>query len=645
VAHLYNAEGHKIPVGRQLGRGGEGTVYEVVGSSLVAKIYHQPVGRDKAEKLAGMAKEVAPDLLEVSAWPVSTLHRTPGGPLTGFVMPKVTGYSEIHHLYSPAHRKVAFPKANWRFLVHTARNVANAFATVHQHGHVVGDVNQGNVTVDQRATVKLIDCDSFQVRVNGRRFLCEVGVAHFTPPELQDRSFRGVERTTNHDNFGLGVVLFHLLFMGRHPFAGRYVGRGDMPIERAIGEFRFAFSQHAASLQMNPPPHSLRLASISFGLGSLFERAFSVAAARDGSRPRASDWVKALEVLERELRACPQFPGHSYHSSLSACPWCEIERAGGPDLFISVTVAARMATGFNIQAVWAKISAISSPPVLRSLSSVVPAGSRQATPLPSEIRRKRTWSLLIGWGALGFGLLAVAIQGLPLGVALALGFAWLILRSSGEYAVERKKRRLALETAKRAFEAARTRLVREDQEGKRSFQGKRRELEQNKSEYESLVQAYQKERAQLHSQREAMQRRQFLESFFVEDARLRGIGPGLKTSLASYGIETAADVTWGAVQTVPGFGPARTHELTNWKSTIEEGFRFDPNRGVDQAAIAALDRKYALKRQGLERSLVMGAQALERVSGNVARQNKKNLAELRQLSIQRAQAKADASLV
>lgn len=51
-------------------------------------------------------------------------------------------------------------------------------------------------------------------------FHCDVGVPLWTPPELQGRDFRGLTRTKNHDRFGLAVLMFQLLFMGRHPFAG-----------------------------------------------------------------------------------------------------------------------------------------------------------------------------------------------------------------------------------------------------------------------------------------------------------------------------------------------------------------------------------------------------------------------------------------
>ena len=92
-------------------------------------------------------------------------------------------------------------------------NCAAAFDAIHSKSHVIGDVNQGNVLVSQRGTVFLIDCDSFQVSAHGKLFLCEVGVPQFTPPELQGRNFRGIQRTANHDRFGLALIIFHLLFM------------------------------------------------------------------------------------------------------------------------------------------------------------------------------------------------------------------------------------------------------------------------------------------------------------------------------------------------------------------------------------------------------------------------------------------------
>ncbi|HEX7833461.1 MAG TPA: hypothetical protein VF787_27670, partial [Thermoanaerobaculia bacterium] len=253
---LFESSGKRVTIERELFRGGEGTIHPVAGNpSLFAKLYHRSIDVPKQAKLAAMATASDQRLLRIAAWPTATLHERPGGKMVGFVMPRFDGQRwELHDLYRPGTRKQTFRQADWAFLIHSARNVAAAVATVHDAGHVVGDVNQRNFLVGHDATVKVLDCDSFQIRGASRIFFCPVGVPEFTPPELQNRTLDGIERTPNHDAFGLAVLIFQLLFMGRHPFAGRFLGAGDMPIERAIGEGRFAFGQTSRARLMEPPP-------------------------------------------------------------------------------------------------------------------------------------------------------------------------------------------------------------------------------------------------------------------------------------------------------------------------------------------------------------------------------------------------------
>ena len=160
-----------------------------------------------------------------------------------------------------------FPKADWRFLVHTAGNIARAFAAMHACGLVVGDVNHGNLFVAADATVRFIDADSMQVAQGRRRWPCEVGVSTHQPPEMQGlASYRDVIRTPNHDNFGLAVLVFQVLCMGRHPFSGRYAGPGEPPdIEAAITHSRYAYSADTRRTQMSPPPGSLAMEALPAG--------------------------------------------------------------------------------------------------------------------------------------------------------------------------------------------------------------------------------------------------------------------------------------------------------------------------------------------------------------------------------------------
>src|SRR5581483_11019597 len=230
---LYDRNGEAVSLLSEVGRGGEGTVYEVADrQDIVAKIYNHSVDNDKALKLSSMADLCNDRLLGLSAWPTDILRDSNDGCTVGFLMQRIHGHKGIHVLYSPKSRLNEFPNAAWPFLLHAATNLARAFAVIHEHGHVIGDVNHGNVLVSTQAMVKLIDCDSFQIEAAGRTFACGVGVSTHTPPELQGVAFKDITRTINHDCFGLAVLIFQLLFMGRHPFSGQYSGQGEMTLER-----------------------------------------------------------------------------------------------------------------------------------------------------------------------------------------------------------------------------------------------------------------------------------------------------------------------------------------------------------------------------------------------------------------------------
>jgi DNA-binding helix-hairpin-helix protein with protein kinase domain len=562
-------------------------------------------------------------------------------------MDRIIGYREIFRLYSPVQRKTDFPKADWRFLVHSARNLAGAFATTHAYGHVIGDVNQGNIVISADALVKFIDCDSFQVTVNGRRYLCEVGVGHFTPPELQGRQFRGLVRTPNHDNFGLAILCFHLLFVGRHPFAGRFLGPRDMPIEQAIREFRFAFGRQAASYQMESPPHVLKLANTSTRIAELFEQAFSEEAARQGTRPTGADWAGALDELEMQLRACSRYPGHKFHNSLSRCPWCEIEGSGGPDFFISVTAPLRLASGFDVQSVWAAIVAVAAPRAGREPPQLSPRAGITGTAIPATLKRTRLLRRLAGWSTLGVVtslMTGIAPPGVFI-IAVALGLVWLGLRSNHAYEEERSRRTKAVQLAKQNLTEVEERWRHEVGPVSTALHDRKRELERRKDEYQGLGTAYQRDRAGLNASREAAQRRRFLEQYSLQRHHIPDIGPGLKATLASYGVETAADINPRAIMAVPGFGPARTRKLLSWRANFEQLFRFDSTRGVDPSDLAALNQKYEAKRQELERVLRAAPQELRRLGAVADQKASSLLGELQRLTDAAEQARADAVLV
>ncbi|MGC9504675.1 hypothetical protein [Baaleninema sp.] len=321
------SNGEFITLSRELGGGGEGTVYAVAeNSAWVAKIYHQ-ITLEMPRKLAVMYANPPKDPLRSQghvsiAWPEDLLLER--GRVVGFLMARADGGFPLHTFYTPASRRDRCPLFNYLYLYRTARNLAAAVSNLHARGYVIGDVNESNILVSPTALVTLVDTDSFQVCDTQRRHLypCPVGKPDFTPPELQGKTLREVRRLPEHDRFGLAVLIFQLLMEGTHPFAGVYSGQGDPPpIESRIARGHFPYGMR--SVPYRPMPVAPSFEILTPELQRLFVRCFETGHENPKLRPEAQIWVQALEGAERQLVTCSENPQHRYGRHLAACPWCD----------------------------------------------------------------------------------------------------------------------------------------------------------------------------------------------------------------------------------------------------------------------------------------------------------------------------------
>jgi len=339
---FVTSSNQSIKLVRKIADGGEGTVFEVMGRpEVVAKTYHHDLNDNVAEKLKAMVRSASsnPSLLNFAAWPKELLLNPQRRNVIGFLMPNVADHRNIHQLYSPKDRQAYFPTADWGFLVHTALNCCVSFEAIHKLGHVLGDVNHSNVLVNSQAMVRVIDCDSMGIKDGLHWFPCnDVGVPEFTAPELQTRSFAGIQRNQNHDLFGLAVLIFHLLFVGRHPFMGllRQPQTGDLPeIGTSIKNSDFAYSR-CRQARLVPPRSVPQLDSVSPEVANLFEKAFTDrSASHPPARPTATQWRAALVSLEKSLTTCNRSKGHKFFSAMKECPWCIIATNTNFDFFLT----------------------------------------------------------------------------------------------------------------------------------------------------------------------------------------------------------------------------------------------------------------------------------------------------------------------
>lgn len=642
---FVTATGTEVRLGRELGKGGEGSVFEVPSlPNQVAKLYHQNVDKPKQDKLRFMANQVDQTLLQYAAWPQGTLHPKAGGPVAGFLMPKVTGRDPIHMLYSPAHRRQSRPNVAWDFLLFVARNAAAAFETLHARGHVLGDVNQGNLMVGADSKVILIDCDSFQINANGTLHICEVGVSHFTPPELQGlSSFRGVKRSANHDNFGLALLIFHLLFGGRHPFSGvpQKTEAGEA-LESDIKAFRYAYARDAKARGMLPPPKSIPMALVPDSMQAMFEQAFTERGV-SGSRPTAQQWVAAIDALRRRIKKCSTTPIHVYPDHLSQCPWCSLEQQGVVYFVDLGTTFTATASGFVLTKVWAVIESVSPPPpvVVPNVAniSVTPA------PVPAGVQTKNHANALKAViVVVALGLTAVA----PVAWVIWIGAAaivWSMLggAESPELSAERVKRKNRLSSADRAYmslvDKARSEV------GPEGFNKRKAQLAELRNEYVGLATKEKTELDALHQTAEQRQRMKYLDRYFIDSASIHGVGPAKKAALRSFGIETAADVQWNKVRSVKGFGDVLTRAVVDWRKACERKFVFNPAQAVTEADRNAVRSKLMVQRKAIEAKLTAGASELQRMSLEASGRTASLRTHLQSAAQEYAQAKADMALL
>ncbi len=642
---FVTSKGMVVQIGRELGKGGEGSVYERPAQpDQVVKLYndHHRPDFQKQTKLSFMVRNSSKQLLDHAAMPLDTLHKTKNGAIVGFIMPKVAGYEPIHMLYSPAHRRQNHPKVSWSFLLRAARNTAAAFATLHSQSYVIGDVNQGNVLVGEHSKVMLIDCDSFQVTENSNTYFCEVGVSHFTPPELQGlSSFRGVKRTYNHDNFGLALLIFHLLFGGRHPYSGKPLRHdvGDS-LEADIKAFRFAYAKDGQLRGFEPPPGSIPFSLIPETTQMLFEAAFTERGVSSG-RPSAQQWVSELDDLRSRLKRCNTTTTHTYPNHLGTCPWCALENKGVVyfiDIGLSLTAEG---SGFVLAKVWTAIDAIQLPPINIPNINSIPV---TPTPLPEVVKQSPQFTY-VHYFTFGFALLF--ILAVPQSFWIMLPWAWFVGMSGGSNNStnrnEEVRRNNLLAEAKKEFSSIEKRI--RNEAGSERFTLKKQEFMALRSEYQNLPSQENIELGKLHATAESRQKQRFLERCFIDSANIPGVGLAKKSALRSFGIETAADVTRYKVQAVRGFGEVLARAVVDWRKSCERRFVFNPHNAVSEADRNAVRAQIAARKRVIESSLITGISDLQRLRQEAAIKFNALYPQMEAAAKKLAQAQADVKLL
>ncbi|MEW2162580.1 hypothetical protein AB0912_06220 [Streptomyces sp. NPDC007084] len=323
--------------------GGQAAVFPVVGDdTTVVKLYREPPGPEQERRLTRMltmsplaARPTDASQPPELAWPTA-LARGPQGEFLGYAMHRFgePGHVQLIGLFTRAQRlKLFADRADWRFLLGVAWNLAFMTARMHYDNLVIGDFSSSNVVVDANGFVTFLDCDSiaFNDPVTGELFPCLMHTTDYSSPERQ----AGGPATRATDDFALAVLVYQLLTAGNHPFGG-------VPHESASESTVKDNIAASCSYVVRPervviPRGTLDPSVLPPDLLALARTAFGPGVHDPAARPPAEAWLRALDKERALVRRCPDRPLHAYGSHLTACPWCARATTTHHDLFNAPT--------------------------------------------------------------------------------------------------------------------------------------------------------------------------------------------------------------------------------------------------------------------------------------------------------------------
>jgi len=334
---VVDTNGTKYVLGKPLGTGGQGTVFEVEGGKFAVKLLTKTSGTEirRVERHFLHLKQLPLDGIPI-AKPISVLRQ----PYAGYVMPLLQNMEPIAKLVLPPrgsdsigewYRNTGSLKKRLRCLASTG----DAIAALHANGLCYGDVSPANIFIPTTATnddAWLIDSDNLHYESN------TTTQQFYTPgygaPELASRT--GTTSSLS-DAYSVGVLAFRALVQC-HPLIGDMVHDGEPELEERAYRGEFPWIDHQSD-PINQSSRGIpRPTALSKGLIALAARTFESGLLDKVKRPSAREWAEGLWRAAAHSLVCSGCRG-SYYRNSDCCPWCGMARAA----FVYVRVRTRLA--------------------------------------------------------------------------------------------------------------------------------------------------------------------------------------------------------------------------------------------------------------------------------------------------------------
>ena len=291
---------------REIGRGGQGTVYEVVRGDrrLALKWYsRQAATRQQYDAISLLVDRGSPHPRFL--WPVS-LARVDGLDGFGYAMPlRPDRYHEMSFLLTRRTRQGEPLDLTFEAVLRLSRQLAESFLSLHAHGLCYRDISLGNVFFSESGDVLICDNDNVGVDNGGGLVL---GTPRFMAPELVADMSGRQRPNTQTDLHSLAVLLFYALFVA-HPLEGRRTDTGmrdEMWLRDHFGASPLFVLDPDDTSNAPTSDHVLRYwQTYPRFLREYVLRAFTEGLRDPYVRVTEGEWIKMLRQLRDVLMRCP----------------------------------------------------------------------------------------------------------------------------------------------------------------------------------------------------------------------------------------------------------------------------------------------------------------------------------------------------
>jgi DNA-binding helix-hairpin-helix protein with protein kinase domain len=313
----------------------------------------------------------------------------------------------------------------------------------------------------------------------------------------------------------------------------------------------------------------------------------------------AAEWVALLEKAETEIVVCSDNDAHHYFKVATSCPWCRMEHAAPGFIAFTPRLPTVLApTVFDLNALQAMLVGLKDPgvpPDILRITSVPP----NFNPSPEALRARNVRWTHVGAGAVG------TIAGICLFSLGGAGFlaGAIAIAGSTSFAFARHQRKKDIVVARQRAEATwnAVQSAWSQQAGNKNFLAAKAEAEKLMLSLSRLPEHEKHRLQELNNKKREAQLLRYLERFRIADAKICKIGPGRKMTLASFGIETAADVQRPRIEAIQGFGPTLTSVLLAWRQLHAGRFVYRANGPLDPRDVQLVKSEINKERSELEK--------------------------------------------